>query len=79
MMDLLITIVSSPITWAVIGIAAKAFCPAAVPFLGAGKKLTNELIEMHNDRQTRNETIIADAHKSGYKKAAIAIEKKLGK
>lgn len=78
MIDTLIMIISSPITWALIGIAVKSYCPAAIPWLGAGKKLTDELIELHDNRKTRNPTIIADAHKAGLKKAAVMLERKLG-
>lgn len=80
-METLNELISNPIVWAgfwsVIGIAVKAFCPAAIPFLGVGKKVTEELIELHNKSSVPNATIKAEAHKEGMKAAAKVLDKRL--
>jgi hypothetical protein len=73
-METVITILTHPIFWLAVGAIAKAICPAAVPFLGMGKKLTQELIELHNQRETANLLIADDAQKQGLKLAAKAME-----
>jgi hypothetical protein len=78
MQEIFTEIISSPLTWTVIGVAVKTFCPGFIPFLGAGRKLVNELVELHNQRATRNQTIVVQAHSSGLKKAASELEKRFG-
>ena len=71
------TIVSHPATWAILGILVKTFAPAAVPFLGAGKKLVKELIELHDYSDRPNVEIKAQAIDLELHTAAKHLRKRL--
>lgn len=55
--------------WAAAGLAVKTFCPAFVPILGIGKKLTQELLHLHELSNERNQDIADRARKLEYKTA----------
>jgi len=80
-MEVVNELISNPVVWAgfwtALGIAVKIFAPAWVPFLGIGKKVTEELIELHNKSSVPNATIKAEAFKLGLKNAGKELEKKL--
>lgn len=76
-MDELITFLTHPVTWAVLGILAKAFAPAAIPFMGAGRKLVEELTELHDKNNHDNSEIKKHAADLGLKVAEKWIKSKL--
>lgn len=77
MIETLIDIIQHPATWALLGIVLKTFCPASIPFLGAGKKLVLELTELHEKNERPNYKIKKDAADLGLSIAQKWIEKKL--
>ncbi len=76
-MEQLTEILVHPATWAIIGILAKAFAPAAIPFLGAGRKLVKELTELHDKNNHDNSDIKKHAADLGLKVAEKWIQTKL--
>jgi len=76
-METITEILVHPGLWVVIGIAARAFCPAVIPFLGSANKVVEELVSMHDQRSTSNSRIILDAENKGLKEAAKLLNKKL--
>jgi len=73
MYELFIDPVFQGVLWTVIGLAAKTFCPAVIPFLGAAKKAQNELIELHQEAEETNESILERAVEKGKKEALKAL------
>jgi hypothetical protein len=76
-MDIFNQIIQSEITWVIVGLIAKSVCPAAIPFLGAGRKLANELAEMHDKSKDDNKMIVQNSYGAGLRKAGKFLEKKL--
>jgi len=70
-------IIQHPAVWMVLGMAAKAIFPASVPFLGMGRKLVEELTELHEKSEVKNETIKEEAAKAGLTLATKQLAKKL--
>jgi hypothetical protein len=79
MTEILTQIVQSEITWVIVGLIVKSVCPAAIPFLGAGRKLANELAEMHDKSKDDNKMIIQNSYGAGLRKAGKFLDKKLEK
>lgn len=77
--DTIIQIVTSPVTWTVLGALVAKFAPGWMPFLGTGRKLADELADLHGNSRTSNAKIIDSADLSGFKKAAKFLEKRLKK
>lgn len=74
---MIVEILTHPVTWAIIGILAKSFAPAFIPFLGASKRLVEELTELHGKSPIDNDTIKQQAAELGLKAAQKWIEHKL--
>lgn len=77
MIETLTQIASNEATWLIIGILVKTFAPSWIPILGIGKKLVEELTELHEKSATPNKAIKKDAEQLGLKVAANLLEKKL--
>jgi len=61
--------------WAIVGLAVKAWCPAAIPFLGAAKKAQQELIDLHHEAEEHDTDIFKRAFDKGKKEAVKALLK----
>lgn len=77
MIETMTEILVHPVTWAIIGLLAKSFAPASIPFLGAGRKLVEELTELHDKNDFKNSDIKEQASKLGLKVAEKWIDSKL--
>ncbi len=68
-----IEILTNPVVqgfiWTAVGLIVKAVCPAAVPLLGAGKALTNELVSLLAESEEDNKKIVERAVVDKYEKA----------
>lgn len=62
--------------WAIVGILAKSFAPAWVPFLGAAKKAIDELSALHHEADEPDEQIVNRALATGKREAARVISEK---
>ena len=76
-MEIIMDILSNEATWLVLGIIIKSVAPAWIPVLGVGKKLAEELTELHNKSREPNANIKVEAEKSGLKVAEKWLAKKL--
>ena len=75
MLELFLDPVVQGVFWAIIGLVVKTWAPAAIPFLGAAKKLEQELIELHHEAQEQNTDIFKRAIEKGKKEAVKALKK----
>lgn len=73
MMEFFLDPVTQGVLWTVIGLAVKAWCPAAIPFLGAAKKVQQELIELHHEAEEHDTDIFKRAFAKGKKGAVKAL------
>lgn len=76
-METFTAILVHPSTWVIIGLLAKLFAPASIPFLGAGRKLIEELTELHDKNEFDNSDIKKHAADLGLRVAEKWIEAKL--
>jgi hypothetical protein len=77
MIETAIEILSHQATWAILGIIASAFCPAAVPILGASRKLVKELTILHETNGHKNSQIVESAVELGLGSAQKFLTKQL--
>ena len=77
MIEFLLDPVFQGVFWTVIGVGVKAFAPQWFPFLGAAKKLTNELIKLHDQSPEQNKTVIQRAAQNDMQLAVKTLNKKL--
>ena len=77
MMETIIEISTHPTTWLIIGLLAKIFAPASIPFLGAGRKLVEELTELHDKNEFDNSDIKKHAADLGLRVAEKWIQDRL--
>lgn len=59
----------------IVGIIIERFAPQWIPFIGIGKKIIKELVELHDRNEKPNVNILVDAKQAGLNRAVKEISK----
>ena len=76
-MDAIILILTNDHFWIGISALAAVVMPVAIPYIAASKKLTKELVELHNIATEKNDNVKNRALDNGLNRAAKFLDKKL--